>query len=462
MAFSSIGFFNTLTHQDLLNTVSTALGGKRSAARSPESILLGRIKKDLEHYEQQLRLFLADPAGVVLDNLEQRRYALFDKIVDRIDDNLNFWILDDTDILDQIGLTEETAYDEVPSYISSWQLLQPSPDGDDRRIFPSESNADGHFWDNEEMTALVSRLIDPGHIELCKDAGIVEMVAQLRALEGEYEKIPVSRELSERIGAIRDLRYHLCAGISLSKSLYKNKDPYKDSKDIKAIELFADRFKAVYEQQKLEMFSVDELAPDDFLTMMERFETESAGTNEFIKHTKKNFVEALKEYRLTLELFRQHERWPDFKDLETDLYRLSIGLISKVSGFLACFDIDDEEYVKQHYESPHYQAARKLLKELEITPYHSFVLWEPDHTVEFRILEVMFEVWNEPEFRKDLQTLDATDLFDKCLHLDRATGLIAETIAGEDSEEILQTLRDSRSKLSLFFQVIRGEENSKL
>jgi hypothetical protein len=56
-------------------------------------------------------------------------------------------------------------------------------------------------------------------------------------------------------------------------------------------------------------------------------------------------------------------------------------------------------------------------------------------------------------------TCDAADLFDKCLHLDRATSLIAETIAGEDSEETLVTLRDSRSKLSLIFQVIRSEES---
>ena len=455
MPISNLKPTTTMSHSTYVGFVREFLQLPGNIAGQWNLIVVERVRQDLVLFERDLAELVSSGEGRMIDDLEARRYYLWENIVDKIDDNLNLEIQDFTFMLSRLDLTPETARYEVPSYRASCDLLAPSSRGGDRRAFYSHLSADGHLWMPMDMDVLIGRLIDPHNMAQCESAGIAEHIPELASVERRIGELSALLPDKTLIGGLRDKRYYILLGMivaGIRKVL--GICSLKNRNHIKAWKLFTERCRECDEMRKLQVFSFSQLSLGAFFAALKRIEPDCLEKKALNPEMREEFTSDVREFTEILAAFRSHYLWERFESEETALYRETLRLMGAVTAFLPCYAADDPECWEQHSASATYQAAEILVNSLDVGPFDRFRFWEPREDLDFVTMRVMISKWDSPGNRNRLQILGALDFFDNCVRLDDSASDIAEEIQDDIPAADAGRLRMLRDKLCSFLRLV--------
>jgi hypothetical protein len=458
LTFKSV---NTLSHTSLVAytrefLAQSLLCGIRCTNDKVKELIRTR---DLPAFEGALAALVANDVGCRIDELEARRYGLWEEIIDTMDENLNLEIEDYTFFLSRVGLTETSALQEIPSYRASWELCAPGTRAG-CRVFLSRRSAKGHFWYRNEMDVMIGRLIDPAHAGLCAEAGITERVDALAAIEAKIAKLATGLSRPGILIKVRECRYMVCLAMIVASFDDTHVAQIKDRRYVKAFTLFGDRIARREEQRRMELFSFNHLSPSAFDAILDALAPAAQREDALALPVLEDFNQSMAAYKTQLAAFRSHYLWERFETEETAFYQETLRLMDAVAGFIPCYDPDDPEVWEEHSTSATYQAALPLLEMLNRIPYDMFQYWEPDQNITSDTMQTMLDKWTEPENLDRLELLGCRERFERCRTQDDATRSLGLEIENDDPEADLDELRRQRDELTLILVLVKAEKDS--
>lgn len=444
--YRSIKEIINLSHTNFISFAYDFVQQLMSHGGDRENLLAKRIVQDLETLGSLVYALTSCDAGRAIDRLEERRYRVWENIVEVLDDNLGLKVVDPDFLLPSCNLTEKDALLQIPSYAATWNLLEPGSD-QSHRVFPTRASTCGHFWRNQDMGRLIARLIDPSREHLCKLAGIAETVELLRKLELELTSQICRLPAPEAMDSIREQRYKisLCMKLCLHTDLRRLKKPHS----VEASTLVENRIHAMEEKRRMEMFSLDHLSPGSFLAIIKRISPRLLQPGVLTGTIREEFPALYAEFTRMIDSFKKHPQWDDFDGHEGEFYRSCVNLLDRVAAYIPCYTDRDGNLHRRHTTQNGYFAAMALLKQLNKTPYDSFTSWTPDQIIGFPVMDEMIYNWADPANQKLLQTCQATEMYESCAYLYDATATLAEKIMDESPPETLFRMRHLRYILSL-------------
>lgn len=439
---SSIKTLNFLSHTELLNSVREFLCSLRDAHpdQAPQMVdITEKCFSDFQTAVIQCRTLALWP---IIDEFEEKRYTLWETIADKLDDNLNIFIVDEYSVLKKIGLTKESALHEIPTYNASWMLL------DEDKTFPTGQCAVGHFWKPELMNKLISRLIDPSNVALCKKAGIEEQTDDLNRVETLLAKLTGSLPDPQIISSLRNSRYFLLVSLKVLHSCSRKEYSPENNRNctyFNAGLLFEDRFRAKQQIDNFEIFSYDQLSLSSLARLIEHraeqfFKAESNDILEML------FREFHPVFRSTLDAFRTHPLWDKFEKREHDFYKEALLLMDKVYNHLTCTNAQDPQVWEKQIRSEEYKAAEHLFRCGR--PEGHLLDWQPGDIMNTEVFDAILLKWCENGCAQDLEVIDALDLHRNCQCLNKAAENYAYLIQKTDEKADLGTLRKYRYEVS--------------
>jgi hypothetical protein len=458
---------NLLSHTEFLSFANKLCFEISENSGNENPKVLEHIRRDLVDFASCIKDVSQHSIWSELDILEGKRYSLWEKIVDKLDDNLNLEITDYYFVLEKINLTLKTAYGEVPSYAASWDLLLPG-ETPERRIFPSRRHALGHYWMPKDMNTFIERLIDIKYKDLCEIAGIAADVAELSEIQQQFTVLSLISDIEVTLSSLRKCRYYICVGFCVAiKSDTDGLKRLKKHVQIDAGVLFEDRFFQRGERMRMEKWSVDTLPFSLFFSLVEK-----SAQRLFEKEPDSGLYE---DYQTDLPVllkcynaFRSHLLWEQFEKEEHAFYKEILLLLDKVTHFTCCYNADNEAIWERFTKSDTYNAASMLLYEYatnavtntggtlegEESDSTISVSWEPGSPINHNAIEVIITYWGTTENRLHLTTLHALDLFERCIALNKAASDTASLIQNLHPDADLSTLRKYRYFMGLFLDVV--------
>ncbi|MFP4164841.1 MAG: hypothetical protein ACLFVE_12730 [Chitinispirillaceae bacterium] len=438
---SSFKSLNFLSHAELLDSAREILDSVPDTCINASACLIKATETCLAEFRNNLSRCRALSLWPIIDESEQKRYALWEKIADKLDDNLNIFIVDEYSILKKIGLTKETAAHEIPSYDASWMLLDKS------KAFPIGRYSIGHFWKPALMNKLISRLTDPSNSALCQKAGIMSLVENLAKVEKSLKQQIKSLPDKQMVPRLRNSRYHL---LSKLKILYYSKEEQsritcKTCRYLNAGILFEDRFRTLQQIKNLETFSLDQLKLSQLADLVQSraaifFENESNDILEMLYH------EFHPVFMKTLDAFRSHPLWDQFEKGEHDFYKESLLLMDKVFNHITCSNEEDPQVWEKHVHSEEFKRADYLFRygRDDNRPLD----WEPGEIMNEEVFRTILDRWNASGCTRHLEALDASDLHRNCMNLNRTVREYAGFIRESQPRADIEILRRYRYELS--------------
>jgi len=428
-----------------------------------DSVMLD-IKKFSDYYQE---LSHYDNWSLI-DDLEMNRYNLWEKIIDRLDDNLNLVITDDYCELSWIKLTLENAYYAIPSYSASQKLIDLPYDTSEKIHFSSKRNAHGHFWNAKQMDLFISRLINPDVRALCETAGILYDVTALEKNQQQLDSALKTLHNLPLLNQLRETRYIICCGLSVYLSIcqYPLKG-YKETNFVNATELFEDRFLELKERKRMERSSIDLLPLSLFLSIAKNavatFHKKMPDSGLY-KSYQEDAPRLLKAYNA----FRTDILWDQFEKEEHILYKELALLLDKITNYTQYFSCDNEELYQKFINSDSYDAAITLLYEYddesteqngsdtkEHTASETYgISWEPGDSINYHAMIEILKHWGSAQNRIHLKLLKAEELFDNVVKYNDAVLQTASLIKCNNPDADLDILRQQRYYMNLFFDVI--------
>ncbi|MDG5813967.1 hypothetical protein QA601_02670 [Chitinispirillales bacterium ANBcel5] len=445
MTVKNLKDLNSLSHEEFLSTAEDVL----IDIHKINDKLAESIGQDMSAYRLSITSLQQLSCWKEIDSLEKERYRLWERMVDTLDDNLNVEIEDPTMTLHYLQLTPESALYEIPSYKASWELLEPTEDGD--RFFSSANAADGHFWEPPDMENLIRRLIDPQNSSLCEMAGILSESSTLQKVQLQLDALCSS--LPEDINdSLRKKRYYICLGFSIS-NLFKSAT--KDFVQLDAGELFEGRIREQEQIRKLQMFSYDQIPLSQLSVHAEKIVQQAyQKTND--SSLLKQFEEAHKPFIEVFSEFKKHSLFEQLEQEELAFYNELRRLLDKVVGYIPCYNPEDPSFWDKHIKSKEYKASKSLTSLLNKSPYDKIEYWEPDESISPHSIYGIIDEWSEKENLKYLMDIGATELYESTLQLNDKAEETADLIRQVYSGAKLEVLRFTRYRLSLFLEIVQN------
>ncbi len=438
----SIKHLNSLSHTELLNYVREFLDSVAGAHPGTAPKLVDIAEKCFSDFQTAVSGCRSLTLWPIIDEFEEKRYTLWERIADRLNDNLNIFIVDEYSVLKKIGMTRETALHEIPSYDASWMLLN------EDKAFPTGQCAVGHFWKPELMDKLISRLTDLSNNALCRKAGIVEQTDDLNRVEKLLTKLTESLPDPQLISRLRSSRYFLLVSLKVLHSCSRKECSPEHNRNctyLNAGLLFEDRFRAQQQIDSFQIFSYDQLSLSSLAGMI----GQRAG--QFFKDESNDILEMLlgefyPVFRSTLEAFQAHPLWNQFERKEHEFYKEALVLMDKVYNHLTCSNAEDPQVWERQIRSKEYKAAKNLLGYGR--PEGHLLDWQPGDIMTTEVFDAILVKWCESGATHDLEVIDALELHRNCQYLNKTAERYALVIREANENADLGTLRKYRYEVS--------------
>lgn len=427
-------------------------------------ILLLNIKEYAGYYKQ----LSGYDTWARIDNLEMNRYLLWEKIIDRLDDNMNLRITDNYGELYLLDIKLEAAYKEIPIYSASRSLFEPADATGEELCFYSEGSAHGHFWNSTKMDFFIRRLISPEFRNLCEIAGILSDVFALEQNQRQLDSVLKTFPDCMLLNKLRESRYCISFGLSMCILVGQDiLDRYKKSNSIDASVLFEDRIIEMNERKRLEPFSIDLLPLSTFLSIVQQaadvFHQKMPDSTIY-----KNYLKDLPVMLKAYNAFRSDVLWDQFEKEEHGFYKELALLLDRITSFTQCYIADNEELYQKFINSDTYDAATILLYEYvneqtvqnsgdtkeQIASETYCISWEPGDPINYHAMKAILTYWGSAQNRSHLEVLNAETLFDNVVTLNNAVMRTASLIKSRNPDADLDILREHRFFMNLFCNVL--------
>ncbi|HMA65760.1 MAG TPA: hypothetical protein VKO63_11195, partial [Chitinispirillaceae bacterium] len=433
-----------------------------------KSRVLDILQLNIKEYAGYYKELSCYDTWALIDDLEMNRYQLWEKIIDRLDDNMNIRITDYYCELYLLDLTLETAYNEIPSYSASRSFFEPADTTGEKLCFYSEGSAHGHFWNSGEMDFFIRRLINPEFRTLCEIAGILSDVNALELNQLHLDSALKTFSDCMLLNKLRESRYCISFGLSMYILVGQSPlDRYKKCNSIDASVLFEDRIIEMNERKRLEPFSIDMLPLSTFLSIVQQaadvFQQKMPDSTLY-----KNYLEDVSKLLKAYNAFKSDVLWDQFEKEEHAFYKELALLLDRITCFTQCYLADNEELYQKFLNSDTYDAATTLLYEYvnESTLQNSgdtkeqiasdtyCISWEPGDPINYRAMKAILKYWGSAQNRSHLEVLNAETLFDNVVELNNAVIRTASLIKSKNPDADLDILREHRFFMNLFCNVL--------
>lgn len=453
MATNKIKDTTRLTHSGFLRFINELLSTVSDKDKEETIYVYKAIEKDSAKYERLLEECRNCPQFGSIEELEAKRYSLFDDIMDIVEENLYVHINDKNGAFLFIDIEPGKAALEIPSFKASYELMQVEPENEDVTDF---FFANEHHWLPSEMDETIDHIIRREQHERCIEAGIISHIPELQLVEESLRELIPYLENAEAITELRELRYDICSLLTIS-GLEEFNSELNEPRVIDASYLFESRLAEREERRRLEMFSFDELTLTTLATLAENWakEVTLSSKNE---NFKANIQKRLSEYLQILGLFRSHYLFEQFEREENSFYREVLRVMDRVVCAIPCYNAEDEECWNRHISTEKYKAARTLLEMLDRTPYDNYCSWEPDFPLPSDVLYTIIEKWNTVENRELLHRVGALELYENLRKLEENAAHSAMVIQLTNKHAKLEKLRHSRFGISIILSILTKEK----
>ncbi|HMA65166.1 MAG TPA: hypothetical protein VKO63_08210, partial [Chitinispirillaceae bacterium] len=429
---------------------------------------LDTILLNIKEYAGYYKEISAFDTWAHIDNLEMNRYLLWEKIIDRLDDNLNLRITDYYGELYMLDLSLENAYNEIPSYSASRSFFESQDSNGESLCFYSEGSAHGHFWDPHKMDFFIRRLISPEFSTLCEITGILSDVNVLEQNQLQLESTLKTFPDCILLNKLRHARYCISFGLSMCILVGQSPlDRYKGCKSIDAMVLFEDRIIEMSERKRLELFSIDLLPLSTFLSIVlqanDVFQKRLPDSSVY-----KSYLENMPKLLKAYNAFRSDVLWDQFEKEEHAFYKELTLLLDRVTCFTQCYLADNEELYQKFINSDTYDSATTLLYEYvnESTVQNSgdtkeqiasetyCISWEPGDSINFRAIKPILKYWGSAQNRLHLEVLNAEALFNKVVEFNNSVIRTSSMIKSKNPDADLDILREHRYYINVFCNIL--------
>lgn len=415
----------------------------------------------IENYSQHLDQCSSLPYWPLLLDLEDSFNSHFEQFMKPLDRAMNISTERMVDTLNELNMGVTEALKLLPDYTTACTLMPQQEEGGSSINF-CEGNTYGEVWPPKELRVLMEWLRNSKSQEAISYFSLESEYEQLSYYFQKVDEIASQFGLSEALYTLREKRYHLVQIYPLIiMDLYPDLEITEPPRIVDPSEISNKVYFMRYMGNTMSDFSCNDFSHDVFIRIVENIYSQLAELRKVDKGTKKEFANAVQQYREIIATFTQREWWKTYNKHEAIWSRAVEQVLLRIKFSIETYDTADKERCYAHQNSDSYKAATKLWETLPPGPFDVLCFISRGKPINMRQWEVMRTEFYEPENILRLSLIGADRKFSEAYEADN---LLVDIISQNSLEDLFmhQNLREIRSTLTGHVNLINGYTKSDL